>query len=203
VKRGNITRLALLRAAETLFLAKGIEAVSLREISAAAGQGNHSAAGYHFKTIDGVVDAILERHSTPVQDRWALALDTLLPSATLIDVLAVMTVPLVEKLDDADGGRAYLSVCAQLAVTQRQPLEQRAVAQTPAVLRLIGAAVERLPAGVQADPLRFALLSGFLYTAILQYDRLHEMGLAPSPRQAFGLDLARMAAGLVTGSASG
>lgn len=198
MKRGSTTRLALLRAAETLFLAKGIEAVSLREISAAAGQGNHSAAGYHFKTIDGVVDAILERHSTPVQERWTLALDALPQHATLTDVLALMAVPLVEKLDDDDGGRAYLSVCAQLAVTQRLPLEQRGVAQTPVVARLITAAAERLPDGVDATPLRFALLSGFFYTATLQYDRLREMGLAPASRQTFGHDLAQMAAALVS-----
>jgi AcrR family transcriptional regulator len=44
VSRADHTRLAMLRAAERLFAEKGVDAVSLREIANAAGQGNHSAA---------------------------------------------------------------------------------------------------------------------------------------------------------------
>ena len=41
-------RQAIVEAAERLFAERGIEAVSLRDVSAAAGQRNHSAAQYHF-----------------------------------------------------------------------------------------------------------------------------------------------------------
>jgi TetR/AcrR family transcriptional regulator, regulator of cefoperazone and chloramphenicol sensitivity len=49
----------LLDAAERLFGESGIEAVSLREIAAAAGQRNNSAASYHFGDRKGLADALI------------------------------------------------------------------------------------------------------------------------------------------------
>ena len=51
-------REAMIRAAERLFSERGIEAVSLREVGAVAGQRNNSAAQYHFGTREGLVDAV-------------------------------------------------------------------------------------------------------------------------------------------------
>jgi AcrR family transcriptional regulator len=58
-------RLRLLAAAERLFATRGIE-VPNREIVAAAGQHNQSAITYHFASRAGLIDAICERHETPV-----------------------------------------------------------------------------------------------------------------------------------------
>jgi AcrR family transcriptional regulator len=58
-------RLRLLAAAERLFATRGIE-VPNREIVAAAGQHNQSAITYHFASRAGLIDAIRERHETPV-----------------------------------------------------------------------------------------------------------------------------------------
>ena len=68
------TRLALMRAAEQLFAQQGVDRVSLREIAIAAGQRNVSAATYHFGSKRELIEAILERHSLPVQDSWGPAL---------------------------------------------------------------------------------------------------------------------------------
>lgn len=48
----------LILAAEQLFAKGGIDGVSLREIAAAAGQGNHHAVQYHFGSREGLVHAI-------------------------------------------------------------------------------------------------------------------------------------------------
>ncbi|MDU0294099.1 TetR family transcriptional regulator, partial [Saccharothrix longispora] len=48
--RVGATRLRLLAAAERLFAERGLYAVSNRQISAEAGQGNNAAVGYHFGT---------------------------------------------------------------------------------------------------------------------------------------------------------
>ena len=42
------TRDQIIRAAEELFAARGIDSVSLREINRAAGQSNTGAVQYHF-----------------------------------------------------------------------------------------------------------------------------------------------------------
>ncbi|MFD7660732.1 TetR/AcrR family transcriptional regulator [Actinosynnema sp. NPDC059797] len=56
------TRLQILTTAERLFAEQGLYAVSNRQISAAAGQGNNAAVGYHFGTKADLVRAIVRRH---------------------------------------------------------------------------------------------------------------------------------------------
>lgn len=194
---GAATRLSLLRTAEALFQEKGLEAVSLREISAAARQKNHSAAGYHFGSKEGVVDAVLLRHSADIHRSYDEAMDQIDarvaehgPGAvTLHETLQVLVHPVVKKLDDEDGGRAYLSLCAQLAVSDRMPLEQRAVASTPPVLRLWTAIMQRVDLPPEVTPLRLARLAGTIYMSILQFDRLNRLGALDIARDEFEDDL--------------
>ena len=58
-------RLRLLAAAEQLFATRGL-GVPNREIVAAAGQHNSSAITYHFASRAGLIDAVCERHETPI-----------------------------------------------------------------------------------------------------------------------------------------
>jgi AcrR family transcriptional regulator len=62
-------RAQIVDAAERLFGERGIAGVSLREVGAAAGQRNNSAAQYHFGDKDGLVGAIFERRMTPIDRR--------------------------------------------------------------------------------------------------------------------------------------
>ena len=55
------TATALLDAAERLFAQAGLAAVSIRRIVLASGQGNLSAAHYHFGSRDALVRAVIER----------------------------------------------------------------------------------------------------------------------------------------------
>ena len=94
-----------MRAAEQLFAQQGVDRVSLREIAIAAGQRNVSAATYHFGSKRELIEAILERHSVPVQESWTptLAADTE-HKLTLHQLIELFVWPLVDKIDDADGG---------------------------------------------------------------------------------------------------
>jgi AcrR family transcriptional regulator len=58
-------RLRLLAAAEQLFATRGL-GVPSREIVAVAGQHNRSAITYHFASRAGLIDAVRERHETPI-----------------------------------------------------------------------------------------------------------------------------------------
>ncbi len=80
-------RLALLRAAERLFAARGVDVVSLREIAGAAGQGNHSAALYHFADKKDLINSLLERHSDPIQSAWLLTLNHMAAEGRVAAVL--------------------------------------------------------------------------------------------------------------------
>jgi AcrR family transcriptional regulator len=65
--RASTTQEAILTAAERLFAEHGVFAVSNRQVSEAAGQGNNAAVGYHFGTKTDLVRAIEQRHREPIE----------------------------------------------------------------------------------------------------------------------------------------
>jgi AcrR family transcriptional regulator len=65
VRRPPEARLRLMTAAEELMATRGLD-VPNRVIVAAAGQRNQSAIIYHFRSRAGLIDAIRERHETPI-----------------------------------------------------------------------------------------------------------------------------------------
>ena len=74
--RARGSRQRIIEAAERLFAHRGIAAVSLREIIAAADHGNMSAVQYHFGSKQGLVQAILaEREHVIDQRRTVLLAD--------------------------------------------------------------------------------------------------------------------------------
>src|SRR5688572_22207197 len=95
--RGDAARAALVESAERLFAERGIEGVSLRDVSKAAGQRNNSAAQYHFDDRHGLVAAVYEHRMRRVDARrhaFLAALDELdvrgLVEATVIPLLDVV-----------------------------------------------------------------------------------------------------------------
>ncbi|CDO31272.1 TetR/AcrR family transcriptional regulator [Mycolicibacterium porcinum] len=56
---GESTRVMLMEVAERLFATRGIEAVTLREIQAAAGQSNTSVIRYHFGSREGLIRGLI------------------------------------------------------------------------------------------------------------------------------------------------
>lgn len=110
----NQRRLQILVTAEQLFGERGIDAVSLNEINKAADQKNTSALHYHFGSKSGLLDAIVFEHYASVEEKINLALDTLeaQPALTCRDIVAAMTSPYVDKLDD-NRGINYLRIMAQ------------------------------------------------------------------------------------------
>ncbi|HEY3687035.1 MAG TPA: helix-turn-helix domain-containing protein [Streptosporangiaceae bacterium] len=66
-ERITATREAILTAAERLFAEHGVFAVSNRQVSEAAGQGNNAAVGYHFGTKTDLVRAIVRRHAADIE----------------------------------------------------------------------------------------------------------------------------------------
>lgn len=66
-ERARNTRDAILITAERLFAERGVWAVSNRQISEAAGQGNNAAVGYHFGNKHDLIRAILRRHTDAIE----------------------------------------------------------------------------------------------------------------------------------------
>jgi AcrR family transcriptional regulator len=108
------TREKILRAAEQLLAARGIEGVSLREINRAAAQSNTGAVQYHFGDRDGLVRAVIGRHQRDTEPRRHALLDNYeTGGGDLRALAAALVLPLAAKLNDPDGGRAYLRIVAE------------------------------------------------------------------------------------------
>lgn len=67
--RSAATRERILEVAEQLFAEYGLFAVSNRQVSEAAGQGNNAAVGYHFGTKTDLLRAIVDKHAIPIERR--------------------------------------------------------------------------------------------------------------------------------------
>jgi AcrR family transcriptional regulator len=112
---GNDTRDRIVRAAEQLFAERGIAAVSLREINRAAEQHNTGAVQYHFGDREGLLKALVDKHRHDSEPRRHALLDQYEESdeADLRALAAALVHPIAAKLNDPDGGRAYLRIAGE------------------------------------------------------------------------------------------
>jgi len=110
------TRTRLLAAAETLFAERGVDAVSLREITRAAGQANTSALQYHFGDRRALLSAIAAKHEEGISARRHGLLDQYEAEGRddLRSLASGLVLPLASKLTDPDGGRCYLRIVAEI-----------------------------------------------------------------------------------------
>lgn len=168
---GAATRERILRAAERLFAERGIDAVSIRDITSEAG-ANKAAIHYHFGSKAELVRAILEWRATrlgALRGAWLDRIESS-PDPTLREVLEALVVPVAEMASDAEGGRHHIGFLA--AVLANPEL-------MPSVIDAFGPYTERLMAALTrvtpqlSQPvreLRFALAKDLVNRAIGQPD---------------------------------
>src|SRR3569623_1393695 len=121
---GRDTRERLIDAAERLFAAEGVNAVSLREIVRESGARNVTALQYHFGDRRALLRAILDRHHRDVEVARHALLDTYDAGDEGLHTLAAVLVrPLATKLS-TDGGRSYLQILAELLNRRDPPIDR-------------------------------------------------------------------------------
>jgi AcrR family transcriptional regulator len=134
----STARQRLLEAAEHLFASRGIDGVSLAELTRAAGLGNTGAVHHYFGGRDELLEAIVDQHRAELDARREKLLDEAeaLSDTSLALLVRVLVEPMADKLDD-ERGRAFLSIQAQRTLRPRQRrATRRALAQR--LLRLLG-----------------------------------------------------------------
>jgi AcrR family transcriptional regulator len=112
---GADTRTRLLDAAERLFAERGLDGVSVRDITELA-KANTASVHYHFGSKTGLTKAILERRAGVMGRRRAELLDAL-EASKKIDLHAVaeaMVLPTAEMAATSDGGQHYVAFLAAL-----------------------------------------------------------------------------------------
>jgi AcrR family transcriptional regulator len=110
---GDATRKRILKSAERLFARSGIDAVSIRDITDAAGV-NSAAIHYHFGSKSGLIEALLARWAGELVERRGRMLDRIeaLPKVALRDVVDVLVWPMIELGGARRGGGGYVGFLA-------------------------------------------------------------------------------------------
>jgi AcrR family transcriptional regulator len=144
--RANETRELILTAAERLFAEHGVVAVSNRQVSEAAGQGNNAAVGYHFGTKADLVRAIVRRHSVEVERIREGLLAGTGDSTQVRDWVSCLVRPSVEHLAELDSPTWYARFSAQVMTdpTLREIMIEESLS-SPALLRVLDGLNRCLP----------------------------------------------------------
>ncbi|RPH46849.1 MAG: TetR/AcrR family transcriptional regulator [Burkholderiales bacterium] len=110
------TATALLDVAERLFADRGLGNVSLRQIVAAAGQGNLSAAHYHFGSRESLIRAVIERRMRTIDAIRHRRLDAVEAAGRAHELPAIIGAAvetLAEVVRRTPWGADYVRVLAQ------------------------------------------------------------------------------------------
>lgn len=151
----DATRQQILTTAERLFAEQGLYAVSNRQISAAAGQGNNTAVGYHFGTKADLVRAIMRRHTTRIESLRREAVAAVAGSRDVRDWVGCLVRPVTTYLASAGGPTWFARFSAQVMTDPAFRVIMAEEALTEASLRHVVdnlvALQPELPADVRED----------------------------------------------------
>ncbi|MES1149244.1 MAG: TetR family transcriptional regulator [Bradyrhizobium guangdongense] len=126
-------REAILAAAEELFATNGFNAVSVRDIAQAAG-ANPGSVTYHFKTKDGLLLEIYQRHCGPMNLRRSELLEAARRVRDLQDrleaIVRAYVMPAFTSGSDLAGGGARFSRLRAVMSAEGNEVARRIIAQT-------------------------------------------------------------------------
>jgi AcrR family transcriptional regulator len=158
----------LIATAERLFAERGIEAVSLRDITTAA-KANTAAVHYHFGSKEALVRATLEHRADELGKRRDIYLTALEQRRriTVRDVVVAYVAPTAElAAEDEHGGRNYVGFLAALLERPETAgiIDEVFGEQTDRDLAALERVLPKIPAEVRL--LRFAFAKDFINRAL-------------------------------------
>jgi len=115
------TKVKLIRAAERLFAENGLGAVSVRDITRAAGARNESALHYHFGSKEALIRAVFADRIKDIDGKrltLLAALDREGASGDITRLMEATMAPMFEACLD-EGGRLYATFLMQIAADPR------------------------------------------------------------------------------------
>ncbi|WNV85933.1 TetR family transcriptional regulator [Umezawaea sp. Da 62-37] len=153
--RVGATRHQILTTAERLFAEQGLYAVSNRQISAAAGQGNNAAVGYHFGTKADLVRAIVHVHSDRIDALRVAAVAAVAGSGDVRDWVGCLVRPLAAHLASLGEPTWFARFSAQVmtdpafqGIVSEDALAEASLRE---VLDNLGRCLPDMPADVRVD----------------------------------------------------
>jgi AcrR family transcriptional regulator len=154
-------------AAERLFAERGIVAVSNRQVSEAAGQGNNAAVGYHFGTKTDLLRAIVRKHAIAIEALRQEYVERTGDSEELRDWVACLIRPFSEHLDSLPRPTWFARFGAELtADTVHRHISDEESMDGPALQRILA----RIDATVRPElPLEVKLERNEMTRVLMSY----------------------------------
>lgn len=173
--RTQATRAKLVATAEDLFAERGVASVSLNEITRKAEQKNRNAVHYHFGNKEALIQAIFDKHQAPIAEirRHLLREIKEVGQSSLQSVAAALVRPVAARLEDPDGGVAYIKISSQLSAANMlsyfHPDKSSGVdiASWPDLTELWVPFIEHLPSPVRKQ--RMSLVVGMLFHGLADH----------------------------------
>lgn len=199
-QRGTATRELLLETAERLISERGIDGVSMRQLGAAVGQSNNSVIQYHFENKAGLIREIVGRRARQLAPMRAAMLEKAKAEGKADDLATLLTILLVPiaSFKDEAGKHVYAGFMLHNLREMwgvREGISHASWSHEGAVKE----ALERL-ARIRPDltsdqhTQRLLRLSRFFVTALVDWDRLREIGRPHDPEPYLLTDLVNMMA---------
>lgn len=206
--RSVATRAKLVAAAEQLFAERGVDSVSLNEISRVAGQRHSNVCQYHFGDRDGLIQAIIDKHVPGIVAAREAMFAALADDARdgLGPMVRAFVRPVADKLRDRDGGAAFIRFSVQMIAANVLLLEGKGpyrftVPGIEDLNRRLTHAVrgQNLPEAVRRE--RLTVASIMLFQGLAVYSTVRQAqggGNADDDLDRFVADLERMIVGALT-----
>jgi AcrR family transcriptional regulator len=204
-KRSNAadgSRERLLETAERLFADHGIDGVSLRQIAAAAGNGNNSVIQYHFGDKAGLMRQIIVRRVARFEPRRRALLANAEAEGRPDDLrplLEIIFLPLAEATD-SDGRPVYVRFIMEFLTRfqYQEGTEHPGWAPDSAAVRAVALLSKRLPflSGAHLAQ-RINRAGGLFFNALIERDNARARGRTTEPEKSFMADLFAMMAAAI------
>jgi AcrR family transcriptional regulator len=189
--------------ARRLFAERGVDGVTVREIARAAGQKNHGAVGYHFKSKEALVREIIRDGAIVIDARRNRALDRLEAQGGPRGVREVADLLVRTSLseDPSDGEESYIRFITMLSMTHRElfmdALEGRWNSGYQRCLEHLRRLMPPMPRPVQNQ--RFVFMGAYLGAVLARRDaalsdttRAHPMWRSGETLRHLGITLAAL-----------
>lgn len=163
--RSAQTRELFIQAAQELYAERSIDAVSLNEITVAAGQKNRNALQYHFGSRNGLLQAIIDKHADavhPLRNGYIKQAEKSNWSAAEASARALV-MPLADYTTNNPEGIHYVKILSQLAAINSEILNptnssELSFRREPELTKLLTKAVSHLHS-VEAQRRLFLIVS--------------------------------------------
>lgn len=154
-ERSDATRELILATAERLFAEHGVFAVSNRQVSEAAGQGNNAAVGYHFGTKTDLVRAIARKHAEALEQLRRRMVAGIGETPGVRDWVACLVRPVTDHLAELGSPTWYARFAAQAmtdpALREVMVQESRTAPSLHRIIEGLDVCLPDQPADVRAD----------------------------------------------------